>query len=138
MKYIVLILLVFGVLIFSNVHGQNSSFTKTVITNNVKQIQTYSSDSLLVNVKVFEYNEDTKSYDLFQSISYDKNGRVISLYSYYGKKKNEKGDLMFDQIVVDIDEEGKPERVFFTNEFKLFRNYIYNKKKRRYKRMRLK
>jgi hypothetical protein len=116
----------------------NDNYKRIVIKDSIKQIQIYSPDSLLVEASVFRYNPESGAYELKQNIEYDNLGQIVSFYSYYGKDWDTENQLKLDQIVIDLNEMGKPKRVFFTNDFKLFRNYIFDSEKKKYKRVKLK
>jgi hypothetical protein len=119
-----------------NLHSQNLSFQKIISNDSIKQVQTFSKDSIIINLMIYKFQKTTNTFDLFQTINFDLLGNVSSVNSYYGKEWSEEGLLKYDVLVVDLNDFGKPKRIFFTNKFKLFRNYIFDTRKGKYKRVR--
>lgn len=119
-----------------NLYSQNSTYEKIISNDSIKQVQTFSKDSILMNLMIYKFQKTSNTFDLFQTINFDLLGNVSSVNSYYGKEWNEEGLLKYDVFVVDLNDFGKPKKVFFTNDFKLFRNYIFDNRKGKYKRVR--
>lgn len=133
------LLVVLAILNFGLGYSQSNQnyYVDTLQYDSVRHIRTYRMDSTLFRTRICKFDEESKQYKCIQSVTYTKEGMIDTFHSVYDMNRNNEGQISTDELIVKLDGSGKPIKLWWVNNFKLFKAYKYDEEKGKYKKIKV-
>ena len=128
--------LIFSLFVWEGCLSQSTNvfYKDTVVYDSVRHVNFYTTDSVLFKISVFKLKAGTQKYEFIQAINFSKDGLVSSFSSTYNLDI-EDGSIMTDELIVTLNNDGKPLKLWWVDNFKLFKCFIFDERKKKYRKV---